>query len=96
MRVRAARTCSCEEWPKNPDNELESTTIYERLISEGVAVSENALRDVLIQLARDKDITLVLGDVTLGLESTPPLGTGMTIRAVSSELCASSTAHPYQ
>jgi hypothetical protein len=34
----------CEEWPKRQDNELQSATIYERLISEGVAVSENALR----------------------------------------------------
>jgi hypothetical protein len=69
----------CEEWPKRRDNELESATIYERLISEGVAVSENALRDVLLQLAGS-------GDIQLGLVPSMP------IRDVSSELCASSTA----
>jgi len=41
----------CEEWPKNPDNELEITTIHERLRSEGVEISDHALRAVLLQLS---------------------------------------------
>ena len=48
----------CEEWSKRRDNELESATIYERLINEGVAVSYAALNNVLLQLAQHNDITL--------------------------------------
>ena len=70
----------CEEWPKNPDNELESATIYERLEGDGVEVSDHALRDVLLQLADGGDITLVMG-------STPPPSVGLIIREVSPELC---------
>jgi hypothetical protein len=76
----------CEEWPKRRDNELQSATIYERLINEGVAVSYAALNNVLLELAQHNDITLELGSPTL------PSDAAMTVLDVSSELCASSTA----
>ncbi len=79
----------CEEWSKRRDNELESATIYERLINEGVAVSYAALNNVLLQLAQHNehnDITLELGSPTL------PSDAAMAVLDVSSELCASSTA----
>ncbi len=77
----------CEEWSKRRDNELDSATIYERLINEGVAVSYAALNNVLLQLAQHNDITLELGSPTL------PSDAAMAVLDVSSELCASSTAH---
>ena len=70
----------CEEWPKSLDNELDSTTIYERLQGAGVEVSDHDVRDVLLQLAQGGAITLVLA-------STPPPSAGVTIREVSPELC---------
>ncbi len=66
----------CEEWPKTPDNGLERATIYERLRGDGVAFSDRALHDVLLQLAEGGAITLVLGG-----------GVDLTIREVSPELC---------
>ncbi len=69
----------CEEWP-NPDNQLESTNISERLKSEGVEVPEAALHDVLRQLADHGDIQLMFG-------TSPTHSTGMTIRGVRRELC---------
>jgi hypothetical protein len=46
-RVMAA---ICEEWP-NPDNEVNSTTIYERLNRDGDDASEVEVRQVLLQLS---------------------------------------------
>ncbi len=74
----------CEEWA-NPDNEVRSgtiyvpsPTIYERLRSNGVEVSEDEVRQVLYQLVAHHDITLVL---------EPDRGPGPIIAGVSSELC---------
>lgn len=69
----------CEEWP-NPNNELASATIYERLTSDGTEISEEALRNILLQLADHGDIRLVIA-------STPPPSPGITIGGVGSELC---------
>ncbi len=69
----------CEEWP-NPDKEIDATTIFERLQSEGVAASELAVLDVLLQLADHGDIDLVLAN-------DPPTTDDMTIRGVRQELC---------
>jgi hypothetical protein len=49
----------CEEWP-NSDNELEATAKSERLQSQGVETSEQAVRVVLLQLADHKYIGLAL------------------------------------
>jgi hypothetical protein len=61
--------------------ELESAAIYRRLISEGVGVSEDALRDVLVLLVDHGDIRLV------GTPTRPLSEGGMSIRGVSSRLC---------
>ena len=49
----------CEEW-SNPDNEVNSTTIYERLKRDGNDASEAEVRQVLFQLSDHLDITLAL------------------------------------
>jgi hypothetical protein len=72
----------CEEWPKDPDNRLESTTIRERLEGEDVAVSQDDLRYALVQLASAGEIELVIGPAP-----PPKEGMSMTIRFVSRELC---------
>ena len=68
----------CEEW-RNPDNQIEATTIFERLQSEGVEASEQAVRGRLLQLADHGDIVLVL--------ATDPPTTYMTVHGVRQELC---------
>ncbi len=68
----------CEEWPDR-DKEISATTIFERLQSEGVEASEQAIHDVLVQLARHGDIDLVI--------ATAPPTTYMTIHGVRQELC---------
>ncbi len=74
----------CEEWA-NPDNEVRSgtiyvpsTTIYERLRSNGVEVSQHEVHLELQHLASHGDITLVF---------EPGQEAGPTIAGVSSELC---------
>jgi hypothetical protein len=74
----------CEEWA-NPDNEVRSgtiyvpsATIYERLRSNGVEVSQDEVQRELHHLAGHGDITLVF---------EPGRGAGPTIAGVSSELC---------
>ena len=67
----------CEEWP-NPQTELNSATIYERLKSDGDDVSEVEVRQVLLQLSD-------LGDITLVLE--PGRGSGPVVADVGPELC---------
>jgi len=48
-----------EKWP-HPDNEVNSTTICDRLKRGGHAASEDEVRQVLFQLRDQGDITLVL------------------------------------
>jgi hypothetical protein len=67
----------CEKWP-NPDNEVLSTAICELLQSGDAGVSAHDVREVLIQLADHRDITLVL-------EASG--GTDSTVVGVHSELC---------
>ncbi len=74
----------CEEWA-NPDNEIRSgtiyvpsTTVYERLRSNGVEVSQDEVGLELQHLASHGDITLVF---------EPSKEAGPTIAGVSSELC---------
>jgi hypothetical protein len=74
----------CEEWA-NPDNEVRSgtiyvpsTTIYERLRSNGVEGSQDEVRQELHHLASHGDITLVF---------EPSQEAGPTIAGVSSQLC---------
>jgi hypothetical protein len=68
----------CEEWP-NPDNKVDSATIYERLKSAGVDdASEGEVRQVLLQLSAHGDITLVL---------EPSRESGLVVADVDPELC---------
>jgi hypothetical protein len=68
----------CEEWP-NPDNEVTSATIYERLKRDGNDAPEVEVRQVLLQLAALGDITLVLEP---SRESDP-----IVVADVDPELC---------
>ena len=67
----------CEEWP-NPDNEVNSSTIYERLKRDGDDALEAEVRQVLFQLSDHLDITLALD---------PGRGYGPVITDVDPELC---------
>ncbi len=74
----------CEEWA-NPDNEVQSgtiyvpsSTIYERLRSDGVEASQHEVGLEIQRLASHGDITLVF---------EPSQEAGPTIADVSSGLC---------
>ena len=77
LRERVIAAICEEEWP-HPDNEVNSTTIYERLKRDGDDASEAEVRQVLFQLSDHGDITLVL---------EPGRGSGPVVYAVDPELC---------
>ena len=77
LRERVIAAICEEEWP-HPDNEVNSTTIYERLKRNGDGASEDEVRQVLFQLSDH-------GDITLALE--PGLESGPVVFAVDPELC---------
>jgi Fe2+ or Zn2+ uptake regulation protein len=77
LRGRVIAAICEEEWP-HPDNEVNSTTIYERLKRDGDNASEAEVRQVLLQLA-------ALGDITLVLE--PGRASGPVVADVDPELC---------
>ena len=66
------------------DSHLQSSTIYERLISEGVDVPDHAMSEILVELAKDGQIKLTF-DTTRSDE--PHKYGSMTIHKVSPELC---------
>jgi hypothetical protein len=76
LRERVIAAICEEEWPL-PDNEVNSTTIYERL-KRGGAASEDEVRQVLFQLSDHRDITLAL---------EPSRGSGPVVADVNPELC---------
>jgi hypothetical protein len=83
------KTIICE-WSKRvkegtePDSYLESATIYERLVSEGVGVPDHAMSEILVELAKDGQIKLTM-DTRPSAE--PSKYGSMTIHGVSPELC---------
>jgi hypothetical protein len=77
LRERVIAAICEEKWPY-PDNEVNSTTIHERLKRAGDDVSEEAVRQMLFQLSDHGDITLVL---------EPSRGSGPVVFAVGPELC---------
>jgi hypothetical protein len=77
LRERVIAAICEEEWP-HPDNEVNSTTIYERLKRDGDAASEDEVRQVLLQLSDYRDITL---------ELEPSRGSGPVVVDVDPELC---------
>jgi hypothetical protein len=78
------------EWSKRvkagtePDRYLESATIYERLVSEGVEVPDHAMSEILVELAKGGQIKLTMD--TRHSDEPHKYGS-MTIHGVSSELC---------
>jgi hypothetical protein len=80
----------CEWWNvvgegTQPAEHLESSTIYERLISEGIEVPDHAMSEILVELAKGGQIKLTMD----GRPSRDPRKYGsMTIRSVSPELCS--------
>jgi hypothetical protein len=77
LRERVIAAICEEEWP-HPDNEVNSTTIYERLKRGGDHASEAMVRQVLLQLSDHHDITLA---------PEPGRGSGPVVVAVDQELC---------
>ncbi len=69
----------CEEWP-TPDGYLLAFDIYERLRSQGVEVTHDAVETVLSGLARSNRITLTMA----AGEGRPP---GAVIYEVEADLC---------
>ena len=67
----------CEELP-SPDNDVNSTTIYERLKRNGDDASGAEVWQELLKLAAHGDITLVLA---------PGQGSGHVVADVNPELC---------
>jgi hypothetical protein len=79
------------EWSKRakegtePDEYLESATIYERLVSEGVEVPDHAMSEILVELAQGGQIKLTMDTKP---SSNPRKYGSMTIHSVSPELCS--------
>jgi hypothetical protein len=79
------------EWSKRakegtePDEYLESVTIYERLVSEGVEVPDHAMSEILVELAQGGQIKLTMDTKP---SSNPHKYGSMTIHSVSPELCS--------
>jgi hypothetical protein len=67
-----------------PESYLQSSTIYERLISEGVEVPDHAMSEILVELAKDGQIKLTMD--TRPSDEPHKYGS-MTIHKVSPELC---------
>ncbi len=64
---------------------LESSDIYERLISEGVEVPDHAMSEILVELAKGGQIKLTMD----GRPSRDPRKYGsMTVHSVGPELCS--------
>jgi hypothetical protein len=78
------------EWSKRvkegtePDSNLQSATIYERLISEGVEVPDHAMSEILVELAKGGQIKLTMDTRPSG---EPSKYGSMTIHGVSPDLC---------
>jgi hypothetical protein len=80
----------CEWWKMVgegavPAEYLESSTIYERLISEGVEVPDHAMSEILVELAKGTQIKLTMDTKP---SSDPRKFGSMTIHSVSPGLCS--------
>ena len=80
----------CEWWKvvgegAVPAEYLESSTIYERLMSEGIEVPDHAMSEILVELAQG-------GQIKLTMDTKPsrdPRKYGsMTIHSVGPDLCS--------
>jgi hypothetical protein len=68
-----------------PEQYLKSSTIYERLINEGVEVPDHAMSEILVELAQGGQIKLTMDTEP---SSNPRKYGSMTIHSVSPELCS--------
>jgi hypothetical protein len=80
----------CEWWElvgegSGPAEYLESSDIYERLVSEGVEVPDHAMSEILVELAKGGQIKLTM-DTKLSRD--PRKYGSMTVRSVSPDLCS--------
>jgi hypothetical protein len=79
------------EWSKRvtegtePVEYLKSSTIYERLISEGVEVPDHAMSEILVELAQGGQIKLTMDTKP---SRNPRKYGSMTIHSVRPELCS--------
>jgi hypothetical protein len=74
----------CNAWP-TPDGYLLGVDVYERLRSQGVEVTDDALNTVLAELATRGRITLTL--VGRGASAQARAHGGTMIKDVASDLC---------
>jgi hypothetical protein len=80
----------CEWWNvvgerAEPAEHLESSTIYERLVDEGVEVPDHTMSEILVELAKGGQIKLTMDS----RRSRDPRKYGsMTVHSVSPELCS--------
>ena len=87
---RKIKAIICEWWQVAgegavPAESLESSTIYERLISEGVEVPDHAMSEILVELAKGAQIKLTMDS----RPSRDPRKFGsMSIHSVSPGLCS--------
>jgi hypothetical protein len=80
----------CEWWKligegAAPAEHLESSSIYERLKSEGIEVPDHAMSEILVELAKGGQIKLTMDN----RRSRDPRKYGsMSVRSVSPDLCS--------
>ena len=80
----------CEWWTvvgkgAAPAEHLESSTIYERLKSEGIEVPDHAMSEILVELAKGGQIKLTMDSRA---SRDPNKYGSMSVRSVSPELCS--------
>jgi hypothetical protein len=78
LREDVIAAICAEKWP-DPDNEVNSTTICERLKRGGHAASQDEVREVLFQLSEHRNITLMM---------EPGTGSGPVVQSVDPKLCS--------
>jgi hypothetical protein len=79
----------CEWWKRvkegtEPAEYLERSTIYERLISEGVEAADHAMSEMLVELAQGGQIKLTMDTKP---SRNPRKYGSMSIHSVRPELC---------
>jgi hypothetical protein len=68
-----------------PAEYLESSSIYEQLVSQGIEVPDHAMSEILVELAKDGQIKLTMDSRA---SRNPNKYGSMSIRSVSPELCS--------
>ena len=79
----------CEWWNvvgkgTEPAEHLQSSTIYKRLVSEGVEVPDHAMSEILVELAKGGQIKLTMDNRP---SRAPSKYGSMTVHSVRPDLC---------